>query len=628
MQFSWLPWRDDFDADIRELRSLAADEAGRRLRVLATSRLDVGQVARLDKAYRNLVAASGGSLPGLEPVRVALLGSATTSHLPAGLRVAGLRLGLAIEVYEAAYGMYWQELMDADAGNGLRAFQPEVVVLALDARHLAGTQGATVDGALALMQSCWEKARDLFKCQVIQQTVMPILPELMGSNEERMPSSPAAIVAEINRQLPAIAASEGVDLLTMDPLIVQEGLVHWYDPAMWYRSKHEVHPRAAALYGEHVARLMAAARGRSAKCLVLDLDNTLWGGVIGDDGLEGIVLGQGSEAGEAHAELQRYALRLTERGVILAVCSKNDEANALAPFTSHPEMVLRRDHIACFVANWNDKATNLRTIAKQLNIGLDALVFVDDNPAERAIVRQELPMVHVPELSEEPASYVSTLAAAGYFEAIRLTEDDRARATQYQENAERERLRETATDMDSYLRSLRMVLTAGEFDTMNLQRITQLINKTNQFNVMTERLSEAEVVDRMNDRRWLTLHARLADRFGDNGLIAILMARVEGDEAVIESWLMSCRVLGRGVEEACLNLLAAMAKRAGAERLVGQYRATAKNGMVKTLYPKLGFAELSNPQDEVLHFALNLRTFEARRVWMEIHESAGAMVEQ
>ena len=189
---------------------------------------------------------------------------------------------------------------------------------------------------------------------------MPVLPALMGSNEDRMPSSPAAILNEINRRLPQLAADECVDLLALDRIILDDGLTFWHDPAIWHRSKHEVHPRAAALYGEHLARLLAAARGRSAKCLVLDLDNTLWGGVIGDDGLEGIVLGQGSELGEAHAELQRYALRLTERGIILAVCSKNDEANALAPFNSHPEMILKREHIACFVANWTDKATNLR----------------------------------------------------------------------------------------------------------------------------------------------------------------------------------------------------------------------------------------------------------------------------
>ena len=625
MQFSWLPLREDFDDSFREVKTLPAADAARSLRELATSRLDLTQTAKLDRALVNALK-SHSTLPNLEALRLAILGSATTSHLPPGIRVAGLRRGLAIEIYEAPYGMYYQELNSPD--SALHAFNPQAILLALDARHLTST---TADSALDLLQSCWRKAKSTFHCQVIQQTVMPVLPTLMGSNEDRMPSSPAAVLNEINRRLPALAADESVDLLALDRILLDDGLTFCHDPALWLRSKHEVHPRAAALYGEHLARLLAAARGRSAKCLVLDLDNTLWSGVIGDDGLEGIVLGQGSEIGEAHAELQRYALSLTERGIILAVCSKNDEANALAPFTSHPEMILKREHIACFVANWTDKATNLRHIAKQLNIGLDALVFVDDNPAERAIVRQELPSVHVPELPDEPSAFVSSLAAAGYFEALRLTADDRARTSQYQANAERDRLKDSATDMDSYLRSLRMTLTAGPFDSLNLQRITQLINKTNQFNLMTERLTEPEVLARMNDPRWLTLYARLTDRFGDNGLIAILMARLEknqaGSDAIIETFLMSCRVLGRGVEQACLNLLAAAAQSHGAHRLIGQYRGTEKNNMVRGLYPSLGFTPLAESEG-LLRFSLDLHNFTPRTIFMEINLPREAMVEQ
>jgi FkbH-like protein len=290
-------------------------------------------------------------------------------------------------------------------------------------------------------------------------------------------------------------------------------------------------------------------------------------------------------------------------------------------------MILKREHIACFVANWTDKATNLRSIAKQLNIGLDALVFLDDNPAERAIIRQELPQVHVPELPDEPSAFVSTLAPAGYFEALRLTDDDRARASQYQANAERDRLKDSATDMDAYLQSLRMTLTAGPFDAMNLQRIVQLINKTNQFNLMTERLTEPEVLARMNDPRWLTLYARLTDRFGDNGLIAILMARTENTDAIIETFLMSCRVLGRGVEQACLNLLASAAQQHGAKRLIGQYRPTEKNSMVRDLYPRLGFTPLAQTEGPA-RFALDLRAFTPHSIHMEINLLREAMVEQ
>jgi FkbH-like protein len=339
--------------------------------------------------------------------------------------------------------------------------------------------------------------------------------------------------------------------------------------------------------------------------------------VIGEDGLEGIELGQGSGNGEAFVEFQQYVKALGERGVILAVCSKNDEVNAMEAFERHPEMVLKRDEIACFVANWNDKAANLRHIAKTLNIGLDALVFVDDNPAERDLVRRELPMVGVPEMPEDPALYVGTIAAAGYFEGLRVTDDDRARGEAYRGNVERERLKDSVTDMASYLESLGMVLTVQLVDRLGLARVTQLINKTNQFNLTTQRLSEAEVAALMGDPRVVTLQARLVDRFGDNGVIAVLIARVEGDEATIESWLMSCRVLGRRVEEACLNALVESCVALGAERLVGVYRATEKNGLVREMYRDLGF-ELVETEAGATRWQLCLAGFVPRSVPMRV----------
>ena len=239
----------------------------------------------------------------------------------------------------------------------------------------------------------------------MQQTVLPVFPAHLGNNEQRLINSPAAIVEEVNASLRKTADEAGVHLLALDTFSRTEGLAAWYEPALWHKSKHEVHPRASILYGDQVARMLAAIRGLSSKCLVLDLDNTLWGGVIGDDGLEGIVLGQGGAVGEAYLSFQRYCAALSARGVILAVCSKNDEVNARLPFTKHPEMILRESDIACFVANWNDKASNLRSIASTLNIGIDSLVFADDNPAERALIRKELPSVQVPELPEDPALY-------------------------------------------------------------------------------------------------------------------------------------------------------------------------------------------------------------------------------
>jgi FkbH-like protein len=343
--------------------------------------------------------------------------------------------------------------------------------------------------------------------------------------------------------------------------------------------------------------------------------------VVGDDGLEGLVLGQGSALGEAFVAFQDYARELSRRGVILAVCSKNDEANAVEPFDKHPEMVLRRGDIACFVANWNDKASNLRTIATELNIGLDALVFIDDNPFERALVRRELPMVAVPEVSDDPTSYPGALADAGYFEALAVTEDDLARSAQYQANRERDALKASVTDLPAYLRSLEMQLVWRRFDRIGLHRTVQLINKTNQFNLTTRRYTEDDVLAIMRDERSFGLQLRLLDRFGDNGIIAILIGRmIDGDDLLIDTWLMSCRVLGRQVEPTSLNLIAAEAKRLGAKRLLGDYIPTKKNGMVRDHYEKLGFAPLGGDASGATRAVLDLTSFVPADTFIDVKE--------
>ena len=387
-----------------------------------------------------------------------------------------------------------------------------------------------------------------------------------------------AALREFVSMLRQAADAAGVDLIALDDQVAASGLTAWHDPALWHRAKQEIHPQAAPLYGDIIARLIAAAQGQSKKCLVLDLDNTLWGGVIGDDGIAGIKIGQGSARGEAHLAFQHYVKELAARGVILAVCSKNDETNALEPFLSHPEMALKRTDIACFVANWTDKATNLRDIARRLNIGIDSLVFVDDNPAERAIIRRELPMVAVPELPDDPTFYAETVASAGYFETVRVTAEDSQRAHQYQQNAARESLLTSATDMAGYLRSLSMRAVWSGFDRTGLARIVQLINKTNQFNLTTRRVSETEVQALIDDPAALTLQIRLIDQFGDNGIVTIVSGQLERTTVTIrlDTWLMSCRVLGRGMETETLNLVAAEAIRLGAQTLVGLYRPSAK----------------------------------------------------
>ena len=284
-------------------------------------------------------------------------------------------------------------------------------------------------------------------------------------------------------------------------------------------------------------------------------------------------------------------------------------------------MVLKRQDIASFVANWDDKPANIRAIAEELNIGLDSLVLVDDNPFERALVRRELPMVAVPEVGDDPATSAQPLADAGYFEAASVTEEDRARGAQYQENRQRERLKASVTDLDSYLRSLEMELIWRPFDRVGLQRAVQLINKTNQFNLTTRRYTEDEVLAVTEDSRAFGLQLRLLDRFGDNGIIAIVIGRMnDSDDLLIDTWLMSCRVLGRQVEPTTLNLVAAAAKRLGARRLVGEYMPTAKNGMVKEHYPKLGFAPLDRSRDGRARYALDLAGFVPAETFIAVRE--------
>jgi FkbH-like protein len=623
-ELSWLPEIPDWTQRIEDLPSIP-DDAARwaELVALASARLDFVQTTKLDRCAQKIVGKEMLAAAGIKPLRLALLGSSTLKHLVPGIRVAGLRRKLWIEVLEGEYGMYLQEFLDPS--SNLHQFKPNAVVLALDAHHIAEGDGANVQELIGNLRHCWAIAKREFGCTVIQQTALPIFPALMGSNEHRLAESPREKLRRFNIELRQAADQERIHLLAIEDYVAGDGTNAWYDAALWHRSKQEIHPRVGHVYADLLLRLIAADRGLSAKCLVLDLDNTLWGGVIGDDGLNGIALGQGSSMGEAFVAFQRYALGLKRRGVILAVCSKNDEANALAPFEQHPEMVLRRNDIACFVANWEDKATNLRKIARALNIGLDSLVFVDDNPFERNLIRQELPQVAVPEISDDPSFYITTLADAGYFEAVSITAEDLERNQQYQANAERELLRESATDLTSYLQNLQMELIYNQFDEISLARVTQLINKTNQFNLTTRRYTEAEVRGVMQDPRTVTLQMRLLDKFGDNGIIAILIARVaENHDAVIDTWLMSCRVLGRQVEEVCLNILAEQAKALGARRLIGEYYPTAKNGMVSNLYSRLGFESAGKAAGEGARFSLDLAAFTSLPVLITITEATHA----
>ncbi|MDB5363798.1 MAG: methoxymalonyl-ACP biosynthesis protein [Rhodospirillales bacterium] len=583
---------------------------------LANLRMDFLRTNRLDRLLLERFPTPPAALQ-TKPIRLALLASSTADHLLPAIRIAALRRGLWVTIYTNQYGQYQQELLDGS--SPLHLFAPDIIVFAFDARHLAHGIGAgsgrtsdsLADSTTARLVTLWQTARAAFGCPIIQQTALQVFPALIGNNEHRFDGSAYGFLQRLNARLRTAADAERIELLALDDRAAADGIAAWYDPVMWHRAKQEVHPAAAPLYGDMIGRLLASLQGRSFKCLVLDLDNTLWGGVIGDDGLDGIVLGQGSARGESFVEFQEYVRDLAQRGIILAVCSKNDEANALAPFHSHPDMVLKRSDIAAFVANWDDKPANLRRIARQLNIGIDALVFADDNPFERDIVRRNLPMVAVPELPVDPAFYSRAIADGGYFETLSVTPEDVDRAAHYQANLERTTLQAAATDLPQYLKSLDMVMHSGPFDKVGLQRIVQLINKTNQFNLTTRRYTEEEVLAQMADPQVATLQLRLLDRFGDNGMIAVVIGRIDdrGRDFTIDSWLMSCRVLGRQAEVSTLQLIVEAARQLGAERLVGEYCPTAKNAMVCDHYAKLGFDLADRQDDGASRWVLPLASF-------------------
>jgi FkbH-like protein len=613
----WLPLLRGGSGELRRLAQ-AGNVGWTDLVGPALSRLDFLQTNRLDKI---LLRYFGDQVPddsSVKSLRVAVMSSSTADHLLPGLRVAGLRRNLHTRVYLGDYGQYLQELQDSD--SALYQFQPEIFLFAFHAQHLFGALYADlskgeaselVESVAEKIRQIWQRARQQSNGQIIQQTIIPTYQPLLGSNEHRSHGSRSNLVNRVNGRLRELADEEGVDVLALDHYMANDGTAAWHDPGLWHLSKQEISPRAAPAYGDLVMRLVAARQGRSYKCLVLDLDNTLWGGTIGDDGMEGIRLGQGSALGEAYVAFQNYVRDLSKRGVILAVCSKNDAATARAPFDSHPDMVLKLTDIACFVANWDDKATNIRAIAAQLNIGIDSLVFADDSPFEQNIVRRELPMVAVPDLPEDPAYYAQCMADAGYFEAVQLTAEDLERNAQYGANAARESFRAVHTDVAGYLKSLNMELHWSPFDRVGLPRIVQLINKTNQFNLRTRRYTEQEVVAVMRQPGVLTLQLRLVDQFGDNGIIGIIIATPEQDCLKLDTWLMSCRVLGRQVEHATINLVVEEARKRGASRLLGEYLPTKKNGMVREHYQKLGFSRIAAGEDGSSQWVLPLADFHA-----------------
>jgi len=608
---AWLlPPPSDFGVLCRGALASPRD-LGQRLQWLASHALDEVQLNQLAKLFARAREA-GHSVAPLTPFKLGLISNATTDLISPALVATALRHGIALECIAAPFGQVALQAFSKD--SEINKVKPDAVLIALDFRGLPlrPTPGdvtaaqETVTHVLDYLAAIREGIKQDGGTICILQTIARPAEPYFGSFDLVTPGTLRHLIDAVNRGIASsLVGSEDI-LLDVAGLAETVGLAEWHSPVEWNLAKLPFASTFLPLYADHVCRLIGALRGKSRRCLVLDLDNTLWSGVIGDDGLEGIIIGPGDATGEAHLSLQQAVLSLRDRGIVLAVSSKNDDAVARSAFQTHPEMLLREEHISVFQANWNDKASNIKAIAEELSLGLDALVLLDDNPAERGLVRRLLPQVAVPELPEDPSLYARTLMASGYFEAITFSAEDRKRADFYRDNARRIALQKQAGDVDAYLASLEMVIRFRPFDHIGRARITQLINKSNQFNLTTRRYTEAEIRDIGRDPNYYTLQVSLADIYGDNGMISVVICQRNGEDWYVDTWLMSCRVLGRRVENAVLSQLLGEARGRGIRRIVGAYRATARNKMVENHYAKLGFSVMENQDDGTVLWELDV----------------------
>jgi FkbH-like protein len=522
-------------------------------------------------------------------IKIALLSSSTTGLLRSVLELLFLRDGLEAEFYEPAFGTYVQELLLPD--SGLKRFQANFVLLLLSWRDLGlstiAADESECNRAISWVKDLWRAALDSLPGKIIQLTFTPPAFDPGHSLSSLMRYGRSRTIRKINEALYEAALDRAILIDSERIGAAWKGV--WEDPLMWSSAKIYPAPAVLPAVGEQIASCIRAEMGLSRKLLVLDLDNTLWGGVIGEDGLNGIRLGPPSALGERYQEFQRYLKDLKERGVLLALASKNNPQDAMDALRRHPSAVLRCEDFVSLKINWEDKATNIRRIASELRLGLDSFVFLDDNPAERSAVRRELPEVLVPEISGEPAESIAALERGLYFQALRLTEEDRVRNASYFANSKQAEISSIGS-MDDYLSELSMHIEYGPVDAETIIRVTQLINKTNQFNLTTKRYTEEQVQSRMTSPAYWCRWYRLKDRFADHGLIGVLMAETGVGVWKVDTWLMSCRVIGREVESFMFRDLVLNARSAGAKQIAARYIPTAKNDLVAQLLPRFGFS--------------------------------------
>lgn len=536
-----------------------------------------------------LAAKCAAHAPIRRHARIALLGTGATTFLTAVLQLLCLRDGIRAEFYEAPFGTLHQTILDGT--SPLYAFQPDFLLLLVNWRD-AALPDASPDPAdaaarvAATWQHVWERLASRTSARIVQTTFGLPPADPYHALSATTAAGRTSVLREINRRL-FEAARDRVDLVDIEGLAARHHGI-WDDPIQWSSAKMYPSGGALPILAEQILSYVRAHLGLTRKLLAVDLDNTLWGGVIGEEGPGGIQLGPPSALGERYQDLQRYLLSLQRRGILLAVVSKNNPEDAAAAFR-HPGSVLKPDDFAAFAANWKDKPENLRCIASSLNLGLDSFVFLDDNPAERESVRTALPDVAVPEITGEPTCSIAALERGLYFQALLVGDEDRKRAASYRARSRSQELLAEAGSVTDYLHSLDMTVEEERVSADNCARVAQLINKTNQFNLTTRRYTVDQVRSMMNADRWWFRGFRLADRFTDYGLIAVLLCERQEAAWRIDSWLLSCRAIGRGVEKFMFNRLLEAAGRERAALITAEYLPTAKNTPAAALLPDLGF---------------------------------------
>jgi FkbH-like protein len=544
------------------------------------------------------------ALPNRAPVRikVAFLRSYTLEPCIPFLRaLAGLH-GVELTVKVGDFNSYTQEIIDP--GSWLYDFDPNIVILATQTRDIApdlwvGSGAVSADSAtaslnsvVAPLSSLIERLRSRSNASLIIQNLQQPTIANAGLFDSRQETGQQELIRMVNRQMWLEALRhEGVYILDYDGLVARHGRERWNDETKWLTSRAPIAADCLMATAREYLRFILPLAGRQSKVLAVDLDNTLWGGIVGEDGPTGIKVGP-EYPGATYLALQRAILKIADRGVLLAICSKNNAGDAMEVLQNHPEMLLRPQHFAALRINWADKAQSLREIAAELNVGIDSIAFLDDNPVERQRIRQELPEVTVIELPNDSVGYAAALLSSPVFERLAITAEDRARGGYYSAQRERKSAETSSGSLEDFYRSLEMKAEILAVTPATLARIAQLTQKTNQLNTTTRRYTESDVQAMAHDPSWRLFGVKIADKFGDNGIVGVVFLKIEGDTLEIDTFLLSCRVIGRTVETLMLARVCAIGLAAGCSRINAWFLPTRKNEPAARIYSSNGFIKV------------------------------------